>query len=72
MVDEGPGADHPAAEVGQQAAYLGGLTELYAAGAQQLAHRLRDDESPAAAHGGHGLTIKVAHASNLAVPGRRA
>ncbi|GAA4890536.1 hypothetical protein GCM10023237_05210 [Streptomyces coeruleoprunus] len=63
VVDERPGADHAAAEVREQSAYLGGLTELDAARAEEFPHGLRDDEATAAAHGGRGLAVKVAHAA---------
>ncbi|GGT13565.1 hypothetical protein GCM10014713_02650 [Streptomyces purpureus] len=61
MIDKGPGADHAAAEVGQQTAYLGRLAELDVAGAEELTHRLGRDETAAAADGERGLAIKIAH-----------
>ncbi len=36
VVDEAPGADHPAAEVGQQATHDGALAELDLTAGQQL------------------------------------
>ena len=68
VIDEAPGADHAAAQVGQQAADLGGLAELDAARAEEFTYGFGDDEAAAAAQSGNRLAIKIAHGANLAPP----
>ncbi len=70
VVDEDPGADHPPAQVREQAADLGRFTELDAAGAEEFPYRLGGDEPASAADGRDGLAIEIAHAAQP-IPVRR-
>ncbi|MDQ1050463.1 thiamine biosynthesis protein ThiC [Streptomyces sp. V4I2] len=61
VIDEAPGTDHAAAQVGQQAADLGGLAELDVTRAEEFPDGLGHHEATAAAQGGNRLAIKIAH-----------
>ncbi len=61
VIDEAPGPDHAAAQIGQQTTDFAGLAELYPTGTEEFTHRFGHHESPATAHRGHGFAIEIAH-----------
>jgi hypothetical protein len=61
VIHEGPGSDHAASEVGQQAADLRGLTELHTSRSEEFTYGFGDDEAAASADGECGLAIEITH-----------